>query len=289
MQKPNVFNFSDYRSFLKTYAHERKSSQAQWALATWARKLGLGATTSLTMVLNGQREPGKEMLSKLVTYFKFAEKEKAYFESLVKLSKYNDDPKVKALLMEHLASLSPQKNFALLDSKTFEIISKVLYYTLRQMVMLPHFCEDPAKIKSLLRFQATEGQIAKALTTLEEVGLFERQGERLVRTNIKTTTQNDVASEAVRRFHKEAIELGLNALDEVDVVEREFQTLTLNIKLSDIPKAKELIRNFKIKFDQEIETQAGDSTYLFSMQLFPLTKNPEIKNVKNKERKSENN
>ena len=65
------------------------------------------------------------------------------------------------------------------------------------------------------------------------------------------------AKAAVRRF---------------SVEEREITSTTLVMSSKQIGIAKELIREFKQKFEQLLEDESGDRVYQIQIQLFPLTK-----------------
>src|SRR5690606_28835310 len=66
-------------------------------------------------------------------------------------------------------------------------------------------------------------------------------------------SSNDVPSHHVRSYHKEVSAYVPKVLDQVNVDKREFQSFVINICLSDIPKAKELIREFVHDFSRQLE------------------------------------
>ena len=85
--KLSVFDFSDYRSYLRAFVAIRKRKNASWTLGSWARTLGLKATASISKVVAGSREPGLMMTEKLIEYFEFDPKEAEYFRELVRRAK----------------------------------------------------------------------------------------------------------------------------------------------------------------------------------------------------------
>ncbi|MBT4791621.1 MAG: TIGR02147 family protein [Halobacteriovoraceae bacterium] len=79
----DIFFYNRLSDFLKYYFEKVKSVRPQWSYQTWARQLGLKSNTSLTKVLNGQRNVGTDLKAALLEYFEFNAKEANYFNLLV--------------------------------------------------------------------------------------------------------------------------------------------------------------------------------------------------------------
>jgi len=270
MSNTSVFNFSDYRSFLKAHSETKRVAQSNWSLGVWSRQLKLGGTSSLTMILSGHRSPGPELTAKLISYFKFDAKEKTYFEDLIRLEKAKNDSRLKIVLMEELKKLNPNKNFELMDSKTFDSISKWYFYALRQATRLPHFKDDAKWIKKQLNFNLTEAQIKEALKTLLAIGLLKINSHQKLKISkgvLRTT--DDVTSEAIQRFHEEVITLAQKSVRKFSVNERVLQATTLAFNKQQMPKAKELMRKFAEDMSA-LASDDGDSVYQMCAQFFPL-------------------
>ena len=68
------------------------------------------------------------------------------------------------------------------------------------------------------------------------------------------------------------MQLAAKAIDQQPIEEREYNAFCLNVKKSDIAKAKEMIRDFKNEFIQRFEAPSGkaESTYQLNMQFFNI-------------------
>jgi uncharacterized protein (TIGR02147 family) len=98
MTNQDLATYQDYRKFLWDHVNAKKAINPKWSFGMWARTLGLKATSSITMILNGQREAGPQITAKLVHYFGFNETEAQYFRELIKVSKAKKDPYLRKLL-----------------------------------------------------------------------------------------------------------------------------------------------------------------------------------------------
>jgi len=57
----NAFQYTSCRAFLCAHSEEKKVGKPSWSYGAWAKRLGFSGTASLTMILHGQRNPGKEI------------------------------------------------------------------------------------------------------------------------------------------------------------------------------------------------------------------------------------
>jgi|GEM_PF-2550103 len=99
----DISTYTDFRKFLQDYASEKKKQNPEWSLALWAKELGLSSTSSLTKIINGQREAGSKFCFKIIEYFKFSIDETKHFDYLVYTSKAE---------LKRKADLLPPKNLS---------------------------------------------------------------------------------------------------------------------------------------------------------------------------------
>lgn len=272
----NVFNFCDYKAFLRAYAQEAKRHSRVWSFGQWAQKMNLSSTSAITMIVNGSRHPSQDVAQKLCVFFRFSEKEKTFFLDLVRLKKVKNDPELSYLILKNLTRTHPLKKFTTLNAETFEAISNWEHYAIREMLTLPDFQESPDWIKERLAFPVGKKQIEKALSDLMNNGLVARdENKKLRSTQAQITTEDDVVQEAIVRFHEQTLDLAKVAIRQNRVNEREYGAVTLNVRKHDLEKIKNFIRNVQSEFLNAFEAVDGDETYELAVQFFPLTKKSE--------------
>lgn len=267
-----IQNFSDYRVFLQAHAQDMKKHKTTWSYGLWAKSLGLKTTSSLTKIIQGQREPGPQMTDKIVRYFCFDHKQAQYFKDLIRLQKIKNDPRLSVLLMEKIGKEHPKASLRLMDDKSFLVISNWYYLALRELTRMQGFQEDPEWISKKFLFKVTGREVTHALNVLIEMGLLARdKNNELKIVDGRLDTSNDIASEAIRRYHEQMLEHARAAIRRVSVENREITSTTLMMSSKQMGVAKELIREFKQKFEQLMEDEAGDQVFQIQIQLFPLT------------------
>lgn len=273
MTKLKVKQFTDYRAFLLAHVQDKRKENPQWTYGIWSRKLGLKDPSSITKILQGQRHPGKQITDRLTKYFNFNSNEGQYFHDLVSFYKVKDDPRLSVLLLEKMGKQNPDLNSKILDDKSFALISNWYCFAVREMVRLDGFFEDPDWISKSFNFKVTPSEAERAISMLLQVGLLERDnaGKLKVRNGI-FKTETDYVSEALKRFHESSLDNAKLALLTIDVQDREFLASVFAMRRSNIPQAKELIREFKDRFESLLEEDNTDAIFQIQIQFYPLTK-----------------
>lgn len=267
-----IQKFTDYRTFLVAHAQEMKQKKRSWSYSLWSKNLGLKATSSLTKIIQGHREPGELITKKLIQYFKFDDKQAAYFKDLVRLKKIQRDPKLCVLLMEKMDQECADSPLRILDDKTFLIISNWYFLALRELFRIRKMKEDPLFIAEKFHFKVNSLDISKAINILIEKNLLARnKNGSLCVADGRLDTTNDISSEAIKRYHEQMLENAKTALRSLSVEEREFTSTTFVMNSNKIKVAKELIRDFKARFEALLDDDKGDQVYQIQIQLFPLT------------------
>lgn len=269
----NIHQFTDYRTFLMAYAQEAKRAKTTWSYGAWAQNLGLKTTSSITKIIQGQREPGPEVTEKLIKYFRFNKKQAQYFHDLVRLQKIKNDPRLSVLLMQKMGKDHPDASLRIMDDKVFLTISNWYFLALRELCRARNFREEPEWISQQFLFKVTSREISQAIKALLDIQLLKRDKKgrlKIVDGRIDTTT--DIASEAIKLYHEQMLTHARDAIRKFSIHEREITSTSLLMSSKNIDKAKVLIRDFRDNFEKLMEEESGDQVYQIQIQLFPLTK-----------------
>ena len=272
----SIRKHTDYRTFLAAHAQDMKRTHPEWSYGVWARRLGLRDTSSITKILNGDRDPGNQITEQLIAYFQFRDKEALYFRDLVRLSKIRKDPRLSVMLMEKMGKTFPNSDHRLLDEKTFAAISNWFYLPLREMVRMKSFTEESEKLAKRFQFKITPREIKQAIEAMLQLRLLKRNNAgALAVAEGRLSTTDDVASEAIKRYHEKMLENAKLAIRSVDMRDRELQAESIVIKTENMEQAKQMIREFREKFSRTFEEDEGNSVYQIQIQFFPLIKKQE--------------
>jgi uncharacterized protein (TIGR02147 family) len=272
----SVYGYTDYRKYLQDYYHFRKDTERGYSYRAFSKAAGFTSPNFLKLVIDGDRNISSDALEKFITALHLQDQMAAYFRALVKMNQAKDDSE-KSNWYGELAKLIPHAKKRTIDVEGHRYLSHWIYPTLRELVMLPDFREDPYWISRRLQWNVTPTIINQALTFLIEEGFLERDsGNRLRATDHMVMSSDEVKSLAIRNYHREMMDRAKEALEVLPLKEREFGALTFVLPHQAMEELKYKIKSFRDELHEwaiQLATNAEpDNVIQLNFQMFPQSK-----------------
>src|SRR4051794_29262257 len=99
-QRTSIYQYDNYRNFLRSVLQDRKKQNPRFSLGAWARRLQLKSSSTLIMILNGNRNPGPELTEGLIRDLSLRSGEADYFRDLISFEKAQSDERLKFVLTD---------------------------------------------------------------------------------------------------------------------------------------------------------------------------------------------
>jgi len=265
------YSFESFKDFFEYNLKKRD----EITLNELAKKLGYNSPSLLSMIATGKRLPSSEILENLFNEWKIDSGLREIIRLRLEIEKKAKKQRPTGNLVEKLARLDKKSVFKTIDLDTFTIIKEWHHIVLQQLISSSSFFEDPILLSQRLRKKVTPAQIIKALSTLEKAGLVSRDQStgKLSLSNSETKeTTHEIPSEAIREHHRGMISRALEALEEQNVEDRHFNSLTLKFHHSKKAEAKNAILNFIREFNQNYSDDSSDNIHQLNIQFFEHTK-----------------
>lgn len=235
---------------LKSEFERRKKSNERYSLRSFARFLGINHAT-LSGLMSGKRTLGEKVKAQLAA-------------------------KIDPENIYGFVSVPPTKSVKhlVLDEATFNEISDWYFDALLEMIKIqtvPWSTEHAAGYLGL-----SVETVREAIDKLLKIGLIEAyQNSYRVKSDYTTNfPTNDKTSAAAREYQKGVLNRSLKALGEIDVKWRDHQSVMLAISKKDVPKVKEIIRNFSFELSAFLQSNEKskdfDEVYQLVISFFPL-------------------
>ena len=270
----SLYHYLDYRHFLKDYYEEQKEKKgAAFSFRSFARFAGMSSPNFLKLVIEGKRNLGLKGLTKFCKALHFNPDESKYFENLVQFGQAKSDDE-RNHWYQKLTSSKKYREVKEIEQNYFSYFSRWYFPAIREMVLLPNFRENPAWIAKRLRPNITKKEAAQALELLLSLGFLTKNPEgKLVQNERNITTAREVQSLAIRNYHRQMIERGMQSIELVDKDRRDISSLTLALSPEKFQEAKRRIQEFRRELNVLLSEESSEklrSVYQLNFQLFPL-------------------
>lgn len=232
-----------------------QSKRPEYSLRAFSRDIGLPAPI-VSEVLRGKREITARLACQICEALTLSTQETE--EVLNTLGK----------------SKSGASRYQQLSQDEFHAISDWYGFAVLSLLELKHKDKSADWISQKLNI--SKRQTLGTLEALERMELISKSGHSYQVTGKAFRTTQDVPSDAIKKNHRQGLELAKASLFDTDIELREFSANTIAVSQKDLPELKEALRMLRRKFAKKASTsEIKDSVYRLQIQFFPLTQGPQ--------------
>jgi uncharacterized protein (TIGR02147 family) len=272
--KPNIFEYSDYRAFLRDSYSYMKTVNRAFSFRYFSKLADLSSPNFLKLVMDGQRNLSASTAARFAKGFRLNRTETEFFCRLVDFNQATT-PEARQSFSEALIQAKGFKKVHPLTAAQFNYFARWYLIPIRELVGLPGFVDDPVEIAKSLIPAIRPEEAKTAMDELKQLGLIKQRPDgSWAQTSDLVSTDHEVTSIAVARFHREMIRRGGESIDRFTKREREVSSVTVAVTEGCASQIKELIQEFKEKI-LELAGQAApeaNQVYQLNFQLFPVAR-----------------
>jgi uncharacterized protein (TIGR02147 family) len=270
----NLFDYIDFRAYLKNYYQEKRKRNPSFSYAVFARLSGLKNKGFLYQAVNGDKKLSHSHCFKLSKALGHTKEEAAYFEKIVDfaLAKNNEDRDFffkKALEYKKGTAFPAQ----MLRRDQYEFLSQWYHSAVRAIIALQPFKDDYSRLAKMLTPCITAAQAQKSVKLLERLGLIVKgTGGFYQITGKKVKASDEISQTAKNRFHLEHHELAKKSIMEHPPEAHSVSSMTLGISKRTYDQILKETWEFKERIlDIASNDKKADRVYQYQLVLFPLT------------------
>jgi uncharacterized protein (TIGR02147 family) len=267
-----IFEYSDYRLFLRDYLLAAKSRGIPLTYNELGRKVGFSSKGFVTQIIQGICKIPKDKIRKFGRALGLKKKEQSYFELLVRF----DQAKTHHARNENFKKLSSgfKTRIRHIGPDKYDFYSIWYYSAIRSLLGYFPFTGDYKKLAEQLTPAITPGQAKKAIELLERLSLIVKKEDGCYYlTDRILSTGDSVDSMALVNFQQATMDLAKEAIERFPLERRDSSTLTLGLSEEGYRAAVEKIAALRrelldvARFDRQI-----DRVIQVNLHAFPLTK-----------------
>lgn len=239
----------------------RRKHNPQYSLRSYSRFLGINSG-ALSQIISGKRPLTLKQAYKIVPKLNLSHKQR------------------KSFLEQALASKATvtTKAFVQLKDDEFAVISEWYHYAILNLMDTIDFKSDDTWIASRLDITTVEAR--QGLARLERLELIKKVNDKWIPYQTSLTTTHDIPNAALKHSHEQTIDQAKKALWDVAIELRDISSISMATNTQQLIKAKEMIKAFRRKLSEVLETGDQTEVYALNIQLFPITKIKPIKVIK---------
>jgi uncharacterized protein (TIGR02147 family) len=271
--RPNIFEYTDYRAYLRDYYVAEKARRPAFSYRYFARRAGHTSPNFLKLVIEGKRNLGPASITAFARALELDAEEASFFAELVAYGQSKSD----ADKNKHLTRITAARNYrkaGRIEGQLFEYLAHWYLPAIRELVARPDFVEDAKWIARELMPSISAKKAAEGLKVLLNLGLVRRMPDgRLERGDPSWTTGPEPSSKIVEAFHQQMLTLATEALQKYSAEERNVSSLVVCVRAKTVAELKRRLTSFQQELlalcdaDEEPEV-----VYQVGMQLFPLSR-----------------
>jgi len=274
MERPVIFHYHDYRSFLRDYFDFAKNKDGKFSYRFFAQRAGFSSGSFLKLVIDGQRNLTNESINKISKGFKLKKQEHEYFEKLVFMNQASSH-EVRNFYYKQMLSMKGYSKVNQIAKASYEYFSKWYYPVIREIITFGDGKYTPDKIATLLKPEITEKQAQDALDQLVELGLIRKnKNGSWAQCARHISTGQEVRSFIVAQYHREMLKLAAESIERFSPDERDISAITFSMDSARLQELKYLIAEFRDQVRSKIVENGNgnaDRALQLNIQLHPLT------------------
>jgi uncharacterized protein (TIGR02147 family) len=269
-----IFDYMDYREFLRNMFNERKSMHSIYSYRLFSLKAGFKSPNFLKLVIDGDRNLTKESIFRVAKAFSLNKKESEYFENLVFFNQ-SKTLEEKNVYLARVVKYRSKTDSRILEESEYDYYSKWYNPVVRELVTSVDFKDDYKKLGESVIPVITAQDAARSVELLERLKFIERQSDGQYKMNtLSLTTGLQVRSIAVANYHKEMMRIAAESIERIPKSDRDISSVT--IRLSD-ENYKTAIDKIQMIRKEILELAEADDNLgriaQFNLQIFPVSVN----------------
>lgn len=269
--RPAAFDYLDYRGFLRDYYIAEKESSGL-SYRTFSKRAGIKSPNYLKLVIDGDRNLSSEMAIRFADAMRLSGDEREFFLELVRFGQSRT-------ARDRNASYARITGFQRYQEAQPLEVAQAAYHShwylpaVRELASAKGFRNDPAWIATHLIPPITPEQAEGAVRVLVELGLLERDGDRLIQGSGLVSTGSETQRLHVVNYHRAMMQQASDSMDTIPPEQRDISALTLCVGDDGLRRMKERIQRFRRELlELSVLEDAPRQVVQINFQLFPVSK-----------------
>ncbi|MBL7546012.1 MAG: TIGR02147 family protein [Bdellovibrionaceae bacterium] len=265
---PQIYDFLDYREFLKATYEYNKSTMAGFSFAAWAKKGSFKSRSFLRLVMLGKRNLTAESLPSVLNVLSLNKTQSHYFHLLVQYNQSNSYQS-REFFFKKLIQIRGTKENKIVQN-TYHYLANFQTPRVQLLLNRKHIKKDVASLATFLNL--TESKVSTILENLKELGLAENVHGQWNALETLIDVNDDYGNLALQSFHKKSLEEAMAAI-ELPAEKRTFHAAILSLDEDSYQSLKQELHEFLGILIQKYKNEKPktEKVYQVNINLIPVS------------------
>jgi uncharacterized protein (TIGR02147 family) len=264
----NIYNFSDYREFLKDRYRQLKETDPAFSFRTFSKQAGFGSPNYLKLVMDGKRNLSSDAIGKFAVGLRLDNHETEFFKYMVECTQCTEAPK-KQVYEAKLLYLRELFKVKSLIPELYDYYHDWYHAAIRRMIGEGKIENNPASIAENLVPAITEEQAKASIELLTKIKFIEVTEDNCLKACEVQAIDKETEGLAQKIHYEQMAELAAQSIYTQGPDTQDFESLTLNMPAEKVQELRQKIQEWVLELS---EKQLGGAVYQLNIQLFALTK-----------------
>lgn len=271
--KVHLFDFLDYRQFLKEWYWAAKETRASYSFRTFSKKAGFTSPNFFKLVMDGDRNLTEESLAKFMVGLALNKQEQEFFRNLVFFNQAKNHEE-KDRYYHRLLQSRKFNQLKPVEKSQYEFYSTWYHSVIRELATHPEFDGTPEWLSRRIFPAVTAQQAKKSLELLQTLGMIEPlEKGRFKSVNPLISTGAESDSLVLLNYHRNLLALAQDVVGKTQPGDRDVSAMTLGVAKERIPELKKKIQEFRSEILRMVSTDTTPEKVVFlAIQMIPATK-----------------
>jgi len=268
-----VFEYLDYRSYLKDAYEERKNESSFYSYRIMAEAFGL-FPSNVFRILHGEGHLPARCQSRALEFLGLSGRSAEYFLLLVAYARERS-VKAKGEILEKAMTLRDVARRPL-EHRELQYFAHWWTSVVRALLETTDGRAVPAELSRCLLPSVPEADVRASLELLTELGLVKKASSgRLLPSQAHLTAGGPAKAQAVRGFQRQILTLASESLERFPPDDRDVSTLTISLDEGAFREIRELVRECRRQIQKRVEEcREPDRVLHLAMAFFPAAMAP---------------
>jgi uncharacterized protein (TIGR02147 family) len=273
---PDIFTYTDYRTFLADYYCHHKAENPAFSYQLLSDKAGFSNRGFIFNVIAGKKNLSRSSAVKLSQALQLNPREADYFENLVSFNQAKN-LRERNYFFDKLNAIKSncQGAAAIWETRKeqYEFYAAWYISAIRSLIDMHKFKDDYQWLAKSVFPPIKPKEAKKAVQLLEKLGMIQKQKDGFYKVADKTITAGrEIVQLGLQNFHVQTTELAKRALEELPKDKRNISGLTLGISKKTYDEMCKEIAEFQLKLLAIAEAdREADNVYQLNFHFFPVS------------------